>query len=567
MELSNIGVSSKTIGNIFEEANIKYHIPNFQRGFSWEKEQIEQFWNDLEYILAEKRENYFMGSLVLNRETQNDIEIIDGQQRLSALTILLAVIRDNFAEIKDPHSEADADSFICKSTFGNKYFKLTLGEIDEYFFRDFIQYKNNDPERKHIDDYEKIPKKNRKYSHRLIIEAYKYFDGKIKDMLLSVTHKRENLINLAEAVTQKLFVICITVNSDVEAFTIFETLNDRGLELTVSDLLKNNIFSKTSKRELQEVQKNWSDLADILQQNVIPQFLRHFWMSKYKRVTERDLYKEMKISISSRDFSAVEFVKEIRNEAELYDALMNPDENYWGKDRILLTILQNVRLLRAKQCFPLLLSAKQFLSLDNFKKLAKMVEIFTVRYSTICGKNPNELERVYSKLAINIRREGDKIIDNVLQEIKDNSPNDEIFAQNFLVKTVLTRTSSTRYLLEQLELHFGTGEKMAGDSSKVHIEHIMPQSPSKEWKKVIEEENIDFEEYINRLGNLSLLSYKLNIDARNKPFQTKKNEYYKGSEFIITKDLCDYEGWNEKSINDRQKIFTEAALKIWTLNN
>lgn len=178
--------------------------------------------------------------------------------------------------------------------------------------------------------------------------------------------------------------------------------------------------------------------------------------------------------------------------------------------------------------------------------------------------NPNELEKLYSKTAIKIRENGLDSYDETKQSIIEECPNDSIFKENFKTKS-MTNPKPIRYLLEEIEKKYHTEELQPAPSSRVHIEHIMPKSRNESWKQCTDDKNIDFEEYVSRIGNLTLLGRKLNIGASNKSFPEKKEEYYSASEFNITRRIVDYEEWDESTIEDRQEKLLKDALEIWRL--
>jgi len=289
MKKSYIESGIRKIGGLLSEANIRFIVPFYQRGFSWEREQIEQMWEDINETISEKRKEYFLGSIVFNKKTTNELEIIDGQQRLAVLTIIYAVMRDIYNEKGDErHSEIQQEYIAKKDRKTRKiYGKLTLNKDDNDFFSRYIQNNNFNKE----SEYKKEKKIN--YSNKLIFSAYKFFKEKINEEIKKIKSHEDFLIKLEECISESFIVLVTNVGDESDAYLIFETLNDRGLELSVTDLLKNYLFSKAGK-DLKDVQKKWDEMITILNNRNVNTFLRHYWISSKSLVREKNLYSTLK---------------------------------------------------------------------------------------------------------------------------------------------------------------------------------------------------------------------------------------------------------------------------------
>jgi len=562
MQKSYINSGIKKVGSFLSEGNIRFSVPLFQRGFSWEREQIEQMWEDINETISENRDEYFLGSIVLNQKSQNECEIIDGQQRLATLTIIFAVIRDAYNEMGDErHAEIQIE-YIAKKERATRriYGKLNLNKDDKDFFKKYVQDYGSINKG---EGYKKETSLNN--SNKLIFVAYRFFTDKIYEELSKLSSQKQKvdyLITLEESISNRFLVIATYVGDESDAYLIFETLNDRGLELSVTDLLKNYLFSKSGK-DLKEVQKKWDEIVTILSNRNVNTFLRHFWISTRSMIREKNLYSVLKKDIKEHG-DVLTFVSNLKSESEVYEALLNPERQYWKSTNIV-KLLEELNLLNVKQCLPFLLSCRVKFNDSDFKKILELCINFTFRYSTICNFNPNALERLYSSISIKIRDGTLNTIPEITKEIKTLYPDNQTFNNAFVEKDIKEKKVA-RYILKRInDSLIEGGELVAADSDKVNLEHVLPQNPDAEWEKYLEKNKLDYKDLVNKIGNMTLLGSEYNRKAANKFFTKKKDEIYKKSKLPITKPLCSLNEWNDKTIRKRQKEFRDVALNIWKI--
>lgn len=536
-------------------ANIIYKVPRYQRCFSWEKEHIETFWEDLLDTKKDSaREDYFLGSMIFRKINEGEMEIIDGQQRLVVITIFFSCIRDYYLNEGNMQGVAEINPiYIGRRREGSMQFKLKLNEQDNIFFQSYIQEDGS----RNFGSTRGLPE-----SHKLILNARNIIYEKICEELQKCNNEEDKKIfleDLKDTVTNKFKVLSTYVDSIDEAYVVFETLNDRGLDLSIADLLKNYLYSKAGER-LENIRTMWEEIMDMLNGKEISKFLRCYWNSSKKLIREKYLYKALKNHIRNNR-EVLSFVKELRDEAEVYNNLINPNNDNWH-DKKLVKLLEDLKSLGARQIYPLLLSAyKKFGASKQFKITVELSTVLTFRYSIICGLNPNKLEDEYSDIAVKLRQGKD--LTYVKQKFLQLNPNNETFLQEFNKKEI-TNQKIARYLLIKITERLLRGTDVGTDED-ISLEHIMPQKPSLEWKKYIIKQNINHEDFIDRIGNLTLLTGPRNRGASNKLFQIKCKEIYRKSFLPITKDICRYKQWNEEIIIERQKKLAEIAKNIWKL--
>jgi uncharacterized protein with ParB-like and HNH nuclease domain len=544
----------------------QYGIPKFQRPYSWRKTEYEQFLEDLKRVSDDDDPSYFIGSLFFKRAAAKKIiHIIDGQQRLATATIFIALIRDILEESGDyPDRISNIDSkYIQDKELVTRisYFKLNLGEINKTFFEEYIQ-KKEIPQTK----FEKFSKDSGiNDSNKLIFSCYKDYYAIITNEWckgLDQQKKIEYLTKILTVLLKKFNTLSISVTDDSEAFMIFETLNDRGLELTIADLLKNYLFSQITdipEHELDIHISRWDEMSEELGKT-ISSFLKHYWNSKNKHLSEKYVYRALKSKIKNKK-EVLLFLKEIFDESEVYTKLINPDIGYWENQKIV-DSLESISTLGLRQCFPVLLSAKSKLDTKNFEKVVKACLVFSFRYSTVCNKHNNKLERKYNDIAIKIRKGEITEVNGVINILKIDYPDDEEYSKAFS-KLTLKDSQIAKYILREINDNYDKGDELKS-SKNVTLEHIIPQNPTDEIRLKYENLNVDLNEITYRLANMTILGSEYNRKASNKQFTTKK-EMYLQSKLPINEKLKKYNDWTTTEMDLWTKYLLDQSKEVWIL--
>ena len=356
----------------------------------------------------------------------------------------------------------------------------------------------------------------------------------------------------------------ISVNDELNAFKVFETLNARGVQLSASDLLKNYLFSVVDANnphnsEISEIESIWGRIIGKLGSEKLAGFLRVYWNSKYKTVRKNDLFKAIRRNISEKK-EVFELLRYLESSADIYMALKNPFDELWKSDKQIINNLNALKVFQVRQPFSLLLAGYQDLDLLKFKKLLNDVTTLSLRYNIISGLNPNDQEVVYNALSKSIRttNEYNKLI------LKRIDPNDESFESAFSNKE-FKRTSRThkivRYILSKIERKLYHND-IDLFSDLYTIEHIMPESNTDNWEHIAD--NV-YERCIYRLGNLAILENALNRESGTRAYEDKKMIFEKSS-LSTTKAIAQhYKAWGETEINSRQSQLANQAKQIWNL--
>jgi uncharacterized protein with ParB-like and HNH nuclease domain len=552
-----------TVEEILTKA-LTYEVPTHQRDYSWDKEETDAFWNDL--IASDKEDNYFFGSIILQKSSDKKKKIIlDGQQRLVTVTILLSAIRDIFYDLGDAKmAQSIHQNYIIGEHLGKMVKKVILNLRNRDFFFYCIQQYPDDSKRQNFQDFER---KNTAYkTNKLLKNAYVSFRSNIEECLIGKTKdgKKELLLSIAKNLTEKFIVIEINVSSEEEAYMIFETINDRGLELSVADLFKNYLIRKADKKEKDDVVRVWQDIVALLDDKIRP-FLRHYWASKFQPVTERRLFSMLKDHIEKKRNNVRSFVQELKAEATVYSYLLRPDLDYW-KDKEIVLLLEDFNVLNVTQCLILFMSGKDKFKNKAFKKLLKIGINFVFRYSTICNLHNNILEKKYSEISTKIRGKKVTNVDQVKELLSDIYPADGQFYEKFRLKDIKVNPIA-RYILGKIDDYLSNKPEKT-DYSILTLEHILPKSPDKKWKSYLKKKNIDkkaIKELVDKIGNLTLLEEKMNNEAANKFYDHKRDNHYKKSSLEINSSLKTIKDWEKQTILDRQEKFANLAKDIWKI--
>jgi len=537
------------IGN-FIKAN-KFCVPSYQRPYSWEAEKHSlDLFSDIENNLSEAE--YFLGTIVLTKKQDGLLEIVDGQQRLTTILLFAAAVRDIFKE-KNKDKKIQENYLSDYDRREDKEIpKLTLSNQDNDFYREYVVNRKTDF----------LPKTK---SNESIRDSYLLFF----DIFKEKEYDEQTLLDLMDFLDAKLKVVIIIVSEETNAFTIFETLNDRGLVLAQIDLLKNYLYSKCSNATiLTNVQQHWNKLSDKFDDRKLSliDYIRVFWMSNNGFVREKDnqIFKAIKDRIGINEVP--NFILQLLNESEFYIAIQDEKYKFWN-DNNLSNCAKWIRLLNSlelTQYYPLLFSIiKNFENGTEKEKSIKLILSWMVRMLIVGSNKGGTIEQSYSKNAIKILKKEITTAKLLRDSIYNLVPDDNAFKSAFETAT-LSNEKLARFYLREIE-NFQNKDnqeiEVIIDSEKVNLEHVLPKKPDKNYSNFTDEEH---QKYVKRIGNLTLMNTKANSRQRSCKFEDKKKEFSKSS-LKITKTIADYDEWTVAAIEDRQKKLAEIAVKVWTI--
>lgn len=545
-----------------------YQIPPFQRDYSWKEENWEDLWND--FLITEESKNpHYMGTIVLQTTEKDDhFIVVDGQQRLTTMTLFAVALIKALRNLQEKNIEPEKNkeraeeiqrTFIGKKTISGLHYesKLKLNKNNDLFFQDKI-LALRDPI-----SYSKL-----RDSEKLIYDAYQYFFKKIEEKF-----NDDNGIKIGDflesIVAKKMIFIQISVDSDLSAYTVFETLNARGVELTTTDLLKNYLFAlsaqNTSESEMILLEDRWNRIVHMIGLKDFPVFLRYYLNSKQKLVRKEQLFKTIKNSVNMAN-QVFELLDKLEEKAILYNAIKNPDDDFWNaspQKKEIQKSLKELRLFNVTQPTPLLFALHEKLPTVFSSALRNIVDI-SFRYNIIAKRNPNDLEVLYNSLAQKVSKEEIREKAEITREMKKIYVSDEDFKQIFSTKEITTGGKNkklVKYILTKIENQIHNSDNDWEDANFT-IEHILPENYSQIWDTIFEN---NAQKFIYRLGNYTLLEEGKNRECGDKLYE-KKKEVYKTSRYKLTNEHCLKDEWTISTLNEYQKKLTDFASCVWRID-
>lgn len=561
--------------------NRKYIVPRFQREYSWVKEQIHELWYDVvsNIKINESGElinnEYFIGSLVLvGDETGQEMQIVDGQQRLTTITIFLSVLCDCFNSIgKEQLAEALFQNYIeGKDDNGQHFFKL-INETPKPFFQRNIQFL-----KKFDDTPESTEEKN-------LLAAYKEITTLASKETLN-SHFGIKITNdddyesflkaIRDQILRFLKIIFITVNDEDEAYTIFETLNARGMNLTFVDLIKNELFKALkSDHPSDEAKDNWRKIRSILTNRTgtgtIESYIRHWWASKYAFVNNDNLYRSFIKRWRNGEIEPITFIQELVEDAKIYSIISSPLETDFPQieDKKIYNSLNALRLFGITQCRPFILAlfkakSKGKLRHRDMINAMVLIEKFHFMFNAVCSLRPSGIEGAYSKAARSIndpsssKESNGQVIEQLSALLSNRKPELTVFTEKF--SDILFTNEKTKqkkliqYIISQIETSRHPHAELKPDS--ITLEHIESQSNGNSKE-------------IGMIGNLLPLSKRLNEMAENKNVAQKIAIYSQSEYAMVAEFVSEYGGlynnnWSESEIKDKtDRLSGEAYMSIW----
>jgi uncharacterized protein with ParB-like and HNH nuclease domain len=551
--------SSKTYRELMGNG-LTYIVPKFQRDYTWENDHWDDLWQDIIALSRDEEVEHYMGYLVLQTEDNKSFDVIDGQQRLTTLSIIILVILKNIKKLEEAGIDQENNK-IRRETLYNSYigFLNPVTLIAENKLK--LNRNNDDFYKMYLTTLRSLPQRGLNSSEKLMRNCFLWFDN----VIIEHFPNGGDLAAFIDKIVDKIFFTVIKVSDELNAFTVFETLNSRGVRLSSADLLKNHLFSIVDKEghhknEIDELELLWSKVISKLGDEKFPEFLRIYWNSRNKTTRHNELFKTIRKNIKNKG-EAFDLIRKLNDNADLYKALLNPNDEMWNENVEIKKYLTELKIFSIKQPISLLLSAYDCLDQNNFANLLKMCSVISFRYNVIGGLNPNDQETVYNYIALKILSER-KYSKN---DIKKIYPSDDAFENAFLNKTFKLNTRNhaiVRYIFGKIEsvcLH----NEIDFQSDRFSIEHILPENPGDDWEYIANEV---WERSVYRLGNLSLLESGLNKECGNSSFNLKKDIYKKSSSIITRKISDDYNEWNEEKIAQRQSWLAKQAKSIWKIS-
>ena len=549
---------------------LTYRVPRFQRDYSWGEEEWDDLWQDIQGAVKVGGEpTHYMGYLVLQSADAKQFDIIDGQQRLTTISIIvLAAVRllkrleaANSADSQDNGRRAeglrqtyigyvDPVSLVPRA-------KLQLNRNNDRYYQSVLVPTN-----------EKPPVRGFKQSEHSLRKAYEWFTARIQQQSQGEKDPGRAIAQLIDTMSDRLLFTVITVADQLNAYKVFETLNARGVRLSATDLLKNYLFSVLDRdgphdRELAALDDRWEGIVSRLGAESFPDFLRVHWISRRDFVRQTELFKVIRGQVNDRA-EVFELLSGMEEDVDPYLALAEPTGSDWSPDAK--RVAQNYRLFSVKQPYPLIIAARRILDETQFLALLRAVEVVSFRYNVIGNLQTSEQERAYAAVTRRLSKgEASKLAD-IIEGLRGVYPQDPAFRGSFAEKSIVTtqsrNTRVVRYVLCHLEKHLTGGALHDYQTDTVSIEHVCPTNPQDRWPQFSDEQ---VEAFADRLGNMTLLEPGTNKDLQNAEYTVKRPAFEKSSYQITKRLAADNVEWTPERIEARQRWMAEQATGIWRI--
>jgi len=546
----------ETLGHALKDKRLA--VPSRQRSYKWEEQQVDDLLRDFGDAIASNQGEYFLGSIVaVSNETTGRPEVVDGQQRLATTTILLAAIRDYFFSHGDPDRGTNIELMYLMSRnieTNEPEPRLILNDFDKEYFEARILSRPGDAAR----DIKPTRESHERLSDAATICATQVEKLVKKDPALKL------LFDWIDFVETKARVIWVTIQDASNAYVMFETLNDRGLELSMADLLKNYLLGRGGEDLLPETERRWMSMATTIEnagnEQLVLTYLRHAWISLHGPVRGRDVYSAIKSEVHKKA-EVRALAKELAEQANSYAAILSSDHQFWDKypDECKVYV-DELRVLRVAQVRPLILAVLRRFQPKDVARALRLFVSTSVRFLIVGGGGAGVMEQTYGGKATDVTNGTIKSPKTLREALIPAVPGDLEFEEEFATARV-SLSYLARYYLRALEPSESGDEWIPNPApGAVNLEHIMPES-LKKWSQIQADVG---RAYLRRIGNLAVLKKPLNADAGDGPFKDKK-KFYEKSKYELTKTLKEYADWGPDQIEERQRKLAKLAVKRWSL--
>jgi Protein of unknown function DUF262/Protein of unknown function (DUF1524) len=568
-----IQVSESPVASLLYGTDL-YRVPLYQRDFSWTEEEISQFWEDFVRSMNDP-EPYFFGSFILvGTDNQTLYEVLDGQQRLVAFSLLLAATRDNCPESIAQQTRTLLVEGLLRLDIGGVFgggqtYRLHLNRRDDPFFAPIAQ---GNP-----------PGAGKKPSHKLIRKAYEFLSDKVEKEM-AANAPAQFVTDLMQSLTERLRLIRIIMTDMASAQMVFEAVNSAGLDLSQADLIKNHLLRTAPESEAEALYHAWETVSSRVEEGrgQVTDFVRTSFNSRFDFVRKNDLYKRVRTTVGNgAGHTSSAFLLSLTDDAVFWSQLRTgslttlpaAQRDAVTKDLGDLWAF-NIKLVEVP-----LLALRPLVESDpiQFARAVRWFRDFFVRYSVVGGKASNVIELEFSQLANDLRA-GRITLNELHAKLEARIPKDDEFRESFkafapkvqrVARTVLARINDASETQNVITTTLAAG-------GYVHLEHVVPQSPGN-WQEAtakFESAGLSYDEVLNNIGNLTLLPPTVNIEISNDPF-TEKRWAYEGRNgpddpnqphpAPINAFLAELAEFGPDEFAARRQWLADRAISVWTL--
>lgn len=564
----DIKPSTMTITQLLS-SRCQFSIPRFQREYSWEKRNYREFIDDMISCLRITNGTiydtpYFLGTMLFigNLEMSGQtLDVVDGQQRLTIITILFSAISDHFRELGNKKLSERIFQYIMTEDDNGDSVRVLQSKTHYPFFSYYIQEIEKSTEWEASSEEEVCIQETFEFLYQSTSESslrsalYKLYGKKYVD---SISY--EDILKALRDQVLKSLVVIISTGERKDANSIFEILNAKGKRLASVDLIKNQIFSvlvTTEPADFADV--TWNKIKDILYSRNetvgMTTFFRHYWVSKYSPSSEKQLYdKFMKKIIPANDETYKNFLQDMEKNARYYMQIVNPSRLDYQNKKEYFWLVQSFdylsdkfNIVQIRIALMAILEIKEhgLITTKKFKNLIQYLEGFHFVYNAVLSRKSNVLDSPYASFARKLRvcqtkEQANGCIEKLKDKLDKFYPSYNDFKNKFIQLKYSKQDGpdnmKVKYIINKMHCYFSNGKEEVF-SNNGSIEHVLPESSG---------------DIALNIGNLILLEIKLNSNAGQMSYADKKNMYYLESNYNWVKDFVEeHVSWTEEDINIR----------------
>ncbi|OPH82898.1 DUF262 domain-containing protein [Nitrobacter vulgaris] len=554
---STIEIEQVGIGDVLKRHRLR--VPPNQREYAWGESQVLNLLEDITLAISTDEPQHFLGSLVTIKRPHNVLEVADGQQRLATTALILSAMR-NIVGGQHPNLTKLIDGFLSSidtSTLEERP-NISLNTADTSVFHSLIV--TGQVGEGYI--------KNR-VSHQLLKQAYELAKSHLNKVIAPLPSQEkwtafQGWINYFQYKTKAILLI---VSNEANSFRMFETLNDRGLKVSQSDLIKNYVFGQSGPR-IDTAQQSWSSMKGALEaldeEDIMMNFIRHSLIVTNGFLQQKNIYDKIQSTTRGQQ-SSIALLSTWESLANDYVALSNPESSVWSgfpskiRDNIKVLNLFDIAPLK-----PLLLAAAKKMPKNEAALTFEKVVAIGVRLIIASRTTTQSVEKPLGDIALKIWKEEIKDSKGVVVALAPSIPNDQQFKEAFESATV-SNAQFARYYLRSLE-RVAKEEPEPwlipnDDANIITLEHVCPQKPEANWPSWTAD---DVKAYVKRIGNMVLLTAQANSTLKSSSFADKQTQLSQ-SPYETTSMVGENSRWLPEDVVARQKRLADLALKAWPL--
>jgi uncharacterized protein with ParB-like and HNH nuclease domain len=561
----------KQVGQLLKESF--YRIPRFQRPYSWDRSNIEEFWTD---AIVENETHYFIGNFVVY-DDKTAMGVVDGQQRLTTITLLLCALRNAFEKEGFSNLAKGIHGLIERPDISDQLFYVLQTETSYPYLQEHVQKFPGKPG---------VPA-DAGPEEQLLKQSFEYFQANVYEVAntlkslpsLSEAKKKARIQEELSKIRDKILslkLIFTALDNDDDAYIIFETLNTRGKDLTLSDLVKSHLsrLLKPTNSGVDLAKDKWNKILHIFEESQadlsVSTFIHHFWLSRYEYITEKKLYKALRKRIKKDE--AATFLDDLVKESEIYRYIYEPSSRAWKNDEFeIRDALCAMNLFRIKQQLPLVLSVMGHyedgaLKTKHVRAILTAIENFHFSFTAIASqRSSGGISFMYALAARDLyqaRTLSAKV--KCLQDFRKKKlatkrPQYAEFEPSFIelkYSSKMTKQKNlVRYILTRIYQKNSTGLPI--DPEQVTIEHLAPENPPAN--------TLLSEEQVASIGNLILVNQPLNNELSNKSF-LEKVQLLRAAKVWVDPVILSAGNWGRAEIESRTRLLAKDAYDtVWRL--